>query len=273
MEKESLKKGDIILGYYEILDEIGEGNFGKVYKVRALKGRYKGKIFALKVANNPYAITYLWKEAQTLILFHHPNIISLQSYLYKKDKKELYLIYEYMDFGTLKDYVESKGRLSEEEALKVLKHVANALEYLHSRGYIHSDVRPENVIGKKVLNTVIWKLGDFGLIKIRGDASVIDVKGALGFIAPEVFRGEIHRSSDIYSLGCLTYYMLTGESPFKGKSVKEVKEKNKKGIVAIPEDLSDKMKNLLRKMLEPDYRKRFRTAKELKEYLVSEGLV
>ncbi|GAB6066517.1 hypothetical protein JCM9492_16120 [Aquifex pyrophilus] len=378
MEENGFKKGDVILGYYEVLDEIGEGNFGKVYKVKALRGRYKGKIFALKVANNPYAITYLWKEAQTLILFHHPNIISLQSYLYKKDKKELYLIYEYMDFGTLKDYVESKGKLSEEETLRVLKHVVNALEYLHSRGYIHSDVRPENVIGKRVFNTVIWKLGDFGLIRIRGDVSVIDVKGALGFIAPEVFRGEIHRSSDIYSLGCVTYYMLTGEIPFKGETIKEVKEKNKKGVVEIPEHLSDnyihsdvrpenvigkrvfntviwklgdfglirirgdvsvidvkgalgfiapevfrgeihrssdiyslgcvtyymltgeipfkgetikevkeknkkgvveipehlsdKMKNLLRKMLEPDYRKRFRTAKELKEYLVAEGL-
>ncbi|NPA32667.1 MAG: serine/threonine-protein kinase [Aquificae bacterium] len=270
---EELKKGDVILGYYEILEEIGEGTFGKVYKVKALRGRYKGKVFALKVATNPYAIRYLWKEAQTLILFRHPNIVSLQSYLYKKDKKELYLIYEYMDFGTLKDYVQKKGRLTEEEALKVLRHIVNALEYLHSRGYIHSDIKPENIFGKRVLPSVVWKLGDFGLIKIRGEASVLDVKGTVGFIAPEIFRGEIHRSSDIFSLGCLTYYMLTGKTPFEGETPQERKKKNKEGRVELPEELSPKMRNLLGKMLEPDYTKRFRTAKELKEFMIAEGLM
>jgi len=272
MEAKRFKPGDVILDYYQVLEEIGEGTFGVVYKVKALRGRYKGKVFALKVASNPYAVRYLWKEAQTLILFHHPNIVSLQSYLYKKDKKELYLIYEYMDFGNLKDYVKKKGKLSEEEALKVLRSVVNALEYLHSRGYIHSDVKPENVFGKKVLSSVLWKLGDFGMIRIRGDASVIDVKGTIGFIAPEVFRGEIHRSSDVFSLGCLLYYALTGEPPFKGKTLKEAKEKNKEGKVELPEGLSPKLKRLMEKMLEVDYRKRFRTAKELKEFMIKEGL-
>ncbi|NPB07743.1 MAG: serine/threonine-protein kinase [Aquificae bacterium] len=267
------REGDVILDYYRVLEVIGEGNFGVVYKVLALRGRYKGKIFALKVASNPYALQYLWKEAQTLILFRHPNIISLQSYLYKKDKKELYLIYEYMDFGNLKDYVSSKGKLSEDEALKVLRHVVNALEYLHSRGYIHSDVKPENVFGKKVLNTVLWKLGDFGMIRIRGDVSIIDVKGTVGFIAPEVFRGEIHRSSDLYSLGCLLYYMLTGKTPFEGETMQERKKKNKEGKVELPDGLSPKMKRLLGRLLEPDYTRRFRTAKDLKEYMIKEGLM
>lgn len=267
------KKGDIILDYYEVLDVIGEGNFGKVYKVRALRGKYKRKIFALKVASNPYALGYMRKEAQALILFRHPNIVSLQSYLYRKDKNELYLIYEYMDFGTLKDYVEQKGKLSEEEALRVLSHVVNALEYLHSRGYIHSDLKPENIFGKKILNTIVWKLGDFGLIRIRGEASILDVKGTIGFIAPEVFRGEIHRSSDIFSLGCVLYYMLTGKTPFEGKTMLERKKKNREGVVEIPDNLSDKMKKLLSKMLEKDYTKRFRTAKELKEYLIKERLI
>ncbi|AAC06804.1 serine/threonine protein kinase [Aquifex aeolicus] len=270
---EDFKSGDLILGYYKVLEKLGEGNFGKVYKVEALKGRYKGKVFALKVASNPYSVHYLWKEAQTLILFHHQNIVSLQSYLYKKDKKELYLIYEYMDFGTLKDYVEKKGKLSPEEALKVLRHVVNALEYLHSRGYIHSDLKPENVFGKRVLGGVLWKLGDFSLVRIRGDVSIIDVKGTIGFIAPEIFRGEIHRSSDIYSLGCLTLYMLTGKVPFEGKDFKERKEKNKRGEVEIPEEIPGKLKDLLERMLEVDYKRRFRTARELKEYMVKEGLI
>ncbi|NPA42088.1 MAG: serine/threonine protein kinase [Aquificae bacterium] len=269
----TFKKGDTILGYYEVLDIIGRGDFGVVYKVKGIKGRYRGKILALKVASNPYAVEHLWKEAQTLILLNHPNIISLQSYLYKKDKGELYVLYELMDVGDLKEYVLSKGGLSEKEALKVLWNVTNGLAFLHSRGYIHSDIKPENVFGKKVLKSIVWKLGDFGLLKIRGSVSVLDVKGTLGYIAPEVFRGEIHRSSDIFSLGCLFYFTLFQQDPFHSEDRKEKLKRNKEGLYTPPSGVSSKVKKLIEKMLEKDYTKRFRTAQELKEYLTSEGLV
>ncbi len=267
------KKGDIILGYYEVIDIIGRGDFGIVYKVKGVRGRYKGKVLALKVASNPYAVEHLWKEAQTLILLNHPNIISLQSYLYKKDKGELYVLYELMDIGDLKEYVLSRGGLSEKEALKVLWNITNGLAFLHSRGYIHSDIKPENVFGKRVLRSIVWKLGDFGLLKIRGSVSVLDVKGTLGYIAPEVFKGEIHRSSDIFSLGSLFYFTLFQRDPFHSEDRKEKLRKNKEGDFNKPEGVSEKVKVLIERMLEKDYRKRFRTAVELKEYLVSEGLV
>lgn len=271
--EERFKEGDLILGYYKVLGTIGRGDFGVVYKVKGVKGRYKGKILALKVASNPYGVEYLWKEAQTLILLNHPNIISLQSYLYKKDKGELYVLYELMDVGDLKEYVLSRGGLSEEEALKVLWNVTNGLAFLHSRGYIHSDIKPENIFGKKVLRSVVWKLGDFGLLKIRGSVSIIDVKGTLGYIAPEVFRGEIHRSSDIFSLGCLLYFTLFTKDPFHAEDRKEKLRRNKEGIYEIPEGVSPKVRELLGRMLEVDYRRRFRTAQELKEFLISEGFV
>lgn len=268
-----LNEGDIVLGYYQVLGVIGRGDFGVVYKVKGIRGRYKGKILALKVASNPYGVEYLWKEAQTLILLNHPNIISLQSYLYKRDRGELYVLYELMDVGDLKDYVLSRGGLPEEEALKVLWNITNGLAFLHSRGYIHSDIKPENIFGKKILRSIVWKLGDFGLLKIRGSVSILDVKGTLGYIAPEVFRGEIHRSSDIFSLGCLFYFTLLQRDPFHSEDRKEKLRRNKECVYDIPDDLSPKVEKLLRKMLEADYRRRFRTAVELKDYLVSEGLV
>ncbi len=267
------KEGDLILGYYRVLGIIGRGDFGVVYKVRGVKGRYKGKLLALKVASNPYGVEYLWKEAQTLILLNHPNIISLQSYLYKKDRGELYVLYELMDVGDLKDYVLNKGGLEEKEALKVLWNVTSGLAFLHSRGYIHSDIKPENVFGKKVLRSIVWKLGDFGLLKIRGSVSILDVKGTLGYIAPEVFRGEIHRSSDIFSLGCLFYFTLFCRDPFHAEDRKEKLRRNKEGIYTPPEGVSEKSRRLIERMLEKDYRRRFRTAQELKEYLIAEGLV
>ncbi len=267
------KVGDLILGYYRVLGIIGRGDFGIVYKVKGVRGRYKGKILALKVASNPYAVENLWKEAQTLILFNHPNIISLQSYLYKKEEKELYLLYELMDVGDLKEYVLSKGGLSEEEALRVLWNIANGLAFLHSRGYIHSDIKPENIFGKRILKSIVWKLGDFGLLKIRGSTSIMDVKGTLGYIAPEVFRGEIHRSSDIFSLGSLLFFTLFKRDPFHAEDRAAKLKRNREVIYELPENISPKIRNLLSKMLEKDYRKRFRTAMELKDYLIKEGLV
>ena len=271
-EETPFREGDIILGYYRVLGIIGKGDFGIVYKVKGERGRYRGKILALKVASNPYAIEYLWKEAQTLILINHPNIISLQSYLYKKDKKELYVLYELMDVGDLKEYVLERGPLSEEEALKVLWHITNGLDFLHSRGYIHCDIKPENVFGKRVLSSILWKLGDFGLMKIRGSVSIIDVKGTVGYIAPEVFRGELHRSSDIYSLGCLLHFLLTGKDPFHTDDRKEKIRRNKMGDYEIACSVSPEVEELLRRLLERDYTKRFRTAGDLKEYLIKRGL-
>ena len=269
---DSTEEKNIILGTYQILSLLGRGTFGEVYKVRVLKGRYRGKMMALKVARNAEVLPYLWREVQTLLLFNHPHIISLQSYLYKKDRGELYVLYELMDVGDLKDYVVSNGKLPEENALKVLLHVAKGLEFLHSRGYIHGDVKPENIFGKRVLRDVVWKLGDFGLVRIRGSESIIDVKGTTGYIAPEVFRGEIHRSSDIFSLGCVLHFMLTGRDPFECEDRKEKLKRNKEGTCTIEDGLSERIKTLLHIMLSKDPTKRFRTAKELIEYMIRERL-
>jgi len=135
------KEGDILLGMYRIIDLTGVGNFGEVYKVEVLKGRYAGQVMALKVARGKAMLPYLWKEAQTHILFNHPHILTMQSYLYKKDRGELFLIYEFMDVGNLKHYVAKRGPLEEGEALKVIFQVAKGLEFLHNRGYIHGDMR------------------------------------------------------------------------------------------------------------------------------------
>lgn len=267
---EDFQEGELLLGQYQILSKLGEGRFGKVYKVKVLKGRNKGRTLAMKVAKDLEFIPYLWKEVQTLILFNHPHIVAMISYLYKKEKRELYVLYEYMDTGNLREYVSKKGKLEEKEAIKILSHVARGLEFLHSRGYIHGDVKPENVFGKRVLNSILWKIGDFGLMRIRGESGVIDIKGTVGYIAPEVFRGEMHRSSDIFSLGCLFYYMLTGEELFSGE---ERLRKNKECIYSLEGDFSDKAARLMELMLQREHRNRFKTAKELLSYMVKERLI
>ncbi|ADC90058.1 serine/threonine protein kinase [Thermocrinis albus DSM 14484] len=264
----SFREGEILLDTYQILSFLGKGTFGEVYKVRVLRGRYAGRVLALKVATDPETVEFLRREVQTLLLFNHPHIISMISYMYRKDRNELYVLYELMDVGDLKDYVQRKGRLSEEEALGVLFHVAKGLDYLHTRGYIHGDVKPQNIFGKRVMKNILWKLGDFGLVRVRGSQTVLDVKGTVGYIAPEVFRNELRRSSDIFSLGCVLLFMLTGETPFGG----DIK-KNKAVEYSIPQHVSERTQRLLTKMLEPDPSKRFKTAGELIEYLIKERMV
>ncbi len=265
MDKIDLSKREIrdnrsLLGRYKVLELLGEGRFGKVYKVEDLRD---GKIYALKEAKDVSFSGKLLEEAQQVLLFDHPNLVKLFRYHISRDRKKVYLIYEFCDGGDLAGYVKRKGTLEVKEALPILKQVANGLAYLHEHGYIHMDIKPENVLRKFTPQRELWKLGDFGLLKPRGFYGIIDVKGTVGYIAPEVFRGEIHRSSDIFSLGCLFYFMLKGVHPFHDTDKTRELIKNKKGKVKIPPEIRGKLRSIFEKMINPDPMRRFRTAGQL----------
>lgn len=263
---EEVNIGDIVLDMYKVIDILGEGEFGKVYKVEGLKGKYKWKEFALKIAKDEYAVEYLWKEVQSLILLRHPNIISLISYLYKKEEKSLYVIYELMDTGNLKEYMAKKD-LSIDEIKKIFEDITNGLAYLHSIGYIHSDIKPDNVFGKKILKGLLWKLGDFGLLKSKSGQGLISVKGTVGYIAPEIFKNEIYQSSDIFSMGALLHYMLTKKDPFDIDSDMPKLKRNKTCSYEISYNIPTKLREFIKMLLECDYEKRFKNAVELRNYL------
>ncbi len=267
MELFSLKGGKggkviEILGRFEIVKHLGEGRFGKVYLVRDKKN---GKLFALKESKDPLFAKQLLEEAQNVLLLRHPHLVKLIHYFLSKDRKRIYLLYEYCDGGDLKQFVEKKGGfLTFKEALNILYQITDGLAYLHNLGFIHFDIKPENILLKK---PNLWKLGDFGLIKTRGFSGILDIKGTVGYIAPEVFKGEIHRSSDIFSLGCLLYYMLTGHHPFFSKNRREELLLNKRGIVKFPKGLPEDFKPIFSKMVRINPFLRYRTAKELLEDL------
>jgi len=126
-------------------------------------------------------------------------------------------------------------------------------------------------LAKKTGEGLLWKLGDFGLLKTRGFSGILDVKGTVGYIAPEVFRGEIHRSSDIFSLGCLLYYMLEGHHPFKGKNRAEEQLLNRKGVVPIPPSLPEDWREVFERMVKINPFQRYRTAGELLQDLKKLG--
>ncbi len=264
METLSPSKGGskiLLLGRFKILKKLGEGRFGEVYLVEDLPTK---KVYALKESKDPLFSRQLLDEAQNVLLLSHPNLVKLHHYFLSRDRKKVYLLYEYCNGGDLKTYAERKGgKLPFKEALKILRQVAEGLAYLHNLGFIHFDIKPENVLLKKEEGKALWKLGDFGLIKTRGFSGIFDVKGTVGYIAPEIFKGEVHRSSDVFSLGCLLYYMLTGHHPFKAETPAEELYLNKKGKVEAPQDLPEAFKPIFSKMVRINPFQRYRTAGEL----------
>ena len=261
-------KNILLFNRFEILKTLGEGRFGRVYKVRDKKD---GNIYALKVAKDPIYVNQLLNEAQNILLINHLHLVKLQSYFYSKKDGKIYLLYEYCNGGDLKREVERRKMIKPKEALEILKEIAEGLAYLHRFGYIHSDIKPENILSKITKEKKIWKLGDFGLIKTRGFSGILDIKGTVGYIAPEVFRGEIHRSSDIFSLGCLFYYMLEGKHPFQAATPTEELRKNRKGMVEIPKNLPEAWKPVFERMVKINPFQRFRTAGELLNALKQVG--
>jgi len=123
------------------------------------------------------------------------------------------------------------------------------------------------------MKSILWKPGDFSLLRVRGYAGIIDIKGTVGYIALEVFKNQIHRSSDIFSLGCVLYFTLTGKSPSDVEEEQEKLRRNKLVIYTMPEGISPKVQTLLGLMLEKDHEKRFKTAKELINYMLTERLL
>jgi len=250
-----------VLGRYEILSTLGEGRFGKIFKVRDLR---TGEVYALKEAKDVNFAKNLLEEAQNVLLLDHPNLVKLYRYHLSRDRRKIYLVYEYCDGGDLGAYAAAKGgRLDLSEALEVLRQVTAGLAYLHSMGFIHMDIKPENVLSKLEDKKRIWKLGDFGLLKPRGYYGILDVKGTVGYIAPEVFRGEIHRSSDVYSLGCLLYFMLEGHHPFYDADKGRELAKNRAGKIEPPPALKGRLLEIFKRMTDPDPMRRYRTAGEL----------
>ena len=251
----------LLLNRFKVLKKLGEGRFGKVYLVRDTRN---GKTFALKEARDQLFLNQLLNEAQNVFLIDHPHLVKLHHYFISRNGRKIYLLYEYCDGGDLKAFVEKKGgKLSPDEALDILKQVAKGLSHLHRFGYIHLDIKPENVLAQLKEGQRIWKLGDFGLLKPRGYSGILDVKGTVGYIAPEVFRGEIHRSSDIFSLGCLLHYMLTGSHPFKADNPAEELRKNREGKVEIPKGLPPGLEKIFSKMVKINPFQRYRTADQL----------
>lgn len=213
-----------MLGSYRIVERLGSGGMCTV--VRAIH-EPTGNVVALKVmptqiASNPMALHRFLNEARSLANLDFPNIVAVYDRGF--DQGRHYLVTEFMDGGDLNVRVRLRGPLSIEEALNVAKATAKALRFAAERGLIHRDLKPANLLFSSQGEV---KLADLGLaVQYEIDDRVTregTTVGTVDFISPEQARDSRAATirSDIYSLGCTLYFLLTGSPPFAGKSLTE----------------------------------------------------
>ncbi len=211
------------LGEYEVLDVIGKGGMGEVYK-----GQSNGKTFALKILPDDLAVQEDFRkrferEGQALTGLHHPNIVKI--YGSGASDGIAYLAMEYVDGQELGRKIKSEGALSMEDTSDILRGLADALDYAHEQGLVHRDIKPSNVMIRKSSDGETWDavLMDFGVAKMKEAQTGLTGTGAIGtidYMAPEQITAarEVDQRADIYALGAMVYEMLTGERPFKGSA-------------------------------------------------------
>jgi len=222
------------LGQYVLGERLGAGGMGEVYlgEHRMLRRPVAVKLITPAQAGSPDAIARFEREAQATAGLTHPNTVQIFDYG-RSDDGTFYCVMEYLPGDTLEAIVHRDGPMSAERAVHVLTQVCGALAEAHAKGLVHRDIKPSNVMmtergGMKD----VAKLLDFGLVVSGGPARAEGRLTAVGmfvgtpeFMSPEQCAGgeiEVGPASDLYSLGALGYYLLTGRSPFAGRSATQM---------------------------------------------------
>ncbi len=206
------------LGDYELLDLIGKGGMGAVYKAYQ-----SGQTFAIKILNTDMSMDTdmrrrFEREAAAGMTLQHPNIINVKEI--SEHDNYYYMVMEYIDGQDLSKYMKQKGAFDVETAIMLIAALCDGLKAAHRANYVHRDIKPANVMLRKDGSPVLM---DFGIAKLQDGRSAITKTGAMGtidYMAPEqiVSAKKVDARADIYSLAVMLYEMLAGHPPFKGNA-------------------------------------------------------
>ncbi|CAI2381728.1 unnamed protein product [Moneuplotes crassus] len=249
---------DLDIGYksFKILDILGQGTFGKVFKVEKIDD---GKIYAMKVlkksvlARNKH-LKYAITECNVLKRADHPFIIKLHYSFQTPDY--LYMILDYCPNGDLAIHLNNKHIFEEDEARFFIAEMILAMEYLHSKDILYRDLKPENIL---VYDNGHIKMADFGLAKegVSDRKKAKSFCGSPAYLAPEMLgtRG-VGKAADIYQLGAVLYELLIGLPPYYTENIKKLYENIKVANLQIPNYISPAARSLLKKLLHKDPKQR-----------------
>ncbi|MFN8515817.1 MAG: serine/threonine-protein kinase [Chloroflexia bacterium] len=210
------------LGAYQLKERIGRGGMGEVYRAEHLKlGREAAiKILPANLVGESDFLRRFEREASSAAALTHPNILAI--YDYGEQDGTPYLVMPYIKGGTLKDRLE-QGDVTPAQIVRYLTQIAEALDFAHSKGIIHRDVKPANVLIDEHDQAY---LADFGIAKaLEGNDNLTRTGMGVGtpeYMAPEQAQGRADARSDLYALGIMVYQLLIGHVPYSGNSTVEV---------------------------------------------------
>lgn len=212
-------EGKVLGNRYELLEKIGGGGMAIVYKAKCrLLNRFVAvKILRQEFINDEEFVKRFVIEAQSAGSLSHPNIVSI--YDVGKDDDIHYIVMEYVNGITLKDFIIQKGPLNWNEAVNISIQITSAIEHAHANGIVHRDIKPHNIL---MTNEGIAKVTDFGIARAVTASTITMAGSTIGsvhYFSPEQARGGyIDEKSDLYSIGIVLYEMVTGRLPFDGET-------------------------------------------------------
>jgi len=256
--------GKILDDRYEILERIGAGGMAVVYKAKC---HLLNRLVAIKILKADLAQDEDFRrrfnaESQAVAQLSHSNIMSIYDVSRGGDTE--YIVMELIDGITLKQYMEKRGQLNWRESLHFITQIMQGLSHAHSRGIVHRDIKPQNIM---VLRDGSVKVTDFGIACLENSAQTLtqEAFGSVHYISPEQARGDrTDARSDIYSAGVVLYEMLTGRLPFEGDSAVSVAIQHLSSIPLAPreinKDIPEQLELICMKAMAPELEKRYLSA-------------
>lgn len=250
------------LGRYHLKRRIGWGGMAEVYLAY---DEHLHRDIAVKIVHRGRtdALARFRREAEMLAPLAHEHILPL--YDFGQEGPWHYLVMPYISHGTLADRLHTRGPLTMGEAGVLLEQIASALQYAHDRGILHRDLKPSNIL---LRDDAFTYLADFGIARLLERESGLTEAGSLvgtpEYMAPELFENQASQSSDIYALGIVLYFMLTGTLPFTGLNPLAIVQKQLHESPTRPSQLnpaiSPEVEQVVLQALEKDPRRRFQSA-------------
>ena len=227
-----------VVGTYKIIEKIGEGGMGSVYKGidEMLEREVAIKVLRPELASQQHVVERFRTEAKTLAKLNHTNIATVFNFIHQDD--HYFMVMEFVRGETFDHIIRRTGAMVFEQAVGMFCHALDGLEHAHSLGIIHRDIKPANIM---LSDTGIVKVMDFGIARVLGTSRMTkqgNIIGTIEYMSPEQVRGEeTDARSDIYAAGILLYEMLTGRVPFESKSEFELMKAQIEDAAAAAQEL------------------------------------